>query len=145
MGGSIPTGMGGALSRQLTPVPSSGVAGAPSPADEREPTTFTRALLGQRLAEAVPWAHQTHVGSVSLLARAIPPGGPVGAVTFDMKLTLRTNNGTPDVPLTASPALEDALVGLWLRCRDKLGAGFRFVTAKFEPSSGPQANVTLEW
>lgn len=151
-----------ALRRLATPMPSSSTSPAsgwhappasvggpassiPASSGEREPTAATHAELGQRMFDAVPYMHQQHVGTVTLLARAVPPTGPIGSVSFDLKLTLRPSTGGADVHLQPTAALHDALVSLWMRCRDR-GAGYRFITARLE--NGPQGlvpHVVLEW
>lgn len=142
--GRQPTGAGPAVERPAGAARTPGSV-APPPG-EREPTAATQAEIGQRLADAVPWAHKTHVGAIHLLARAVPPSGPVGSVGLDLKISLRPSTGDPEVALSPTPALEDTLVSLWMRCRDQQGAGFRYLTARHEPSpSGPVTTVSLEW
>ncbi len=147
--GRLPTGAGApALGRVPTGAGQASASGsvAPPPGDEREPTAATQAEIGQRLVDAVPWAHKTHVGSIHLRARALPPGGPVGSVGFDLALSLRPSTGDPEVALASTPALEDTLVSLWMRCRDRHGTGFRYVVARHEPTpQGPTTTVSLEW
>ncbi|MGZ3456692.1 MAG: DUF6882 domain-containing protein [Polyangiales bacterium] len=116
------------------------------PSADREPTGATRAEIGQRLFEAVPYAQQSLVGVVSLVARAIPPSGPVGAVGLELRIVLKPSNGGPDVTLQPTAALHDALVSLWVRCRDRYGAAWKFASGRIE--QGPQGYSTafdLEW
>jgi hypothetical protein len=113
---------------------------------EREPTGATRAEIGQRLYEAVPYGQQSLVGAVTMIARAIPPSGPVGSVSFDLRIVLKPSNGAADVTLQPTAALHDALVSLWMRCRDRYGAAWKFASGRVE--HGPQGHSTtfdLEW
>lgn len=107
--------------------------------DETEPTGSTRADLGQRLFELIPYALQQQLGIVQLRATATPPSGPVGTVSMHSELSLTPAQGGPPIPLNASRALEDSLVALWIRCRDRQGP-FRFCTARLE--NGPQGFIT---
>ncbi|MBI2393152.1 MAG: hypothetical protein HYV09_26440 [Deltaproteobacteria bacterium] len=135
-------GPGGSLPASSVSAPASS---APAPSSEREPTAATHAEIAQRLFDVVPYIHQQHIGTITLLARAVPPTGPIGSVAFDLKLTLRPSTGGPDVHLQPTAALHDALVSLWMRCRDR-GAGYRFITARLE--NGPQGlvpHIVLEW
>jgi len=116
------------------------------PAGEREPTGATRAEIGQRMFEAVPYTQQGLVGTVTLVARAIPPSGPVGTVALELRIVLRPSNGQPDITLQPTAALHDALVSLWVRCRDKYGAAWKFANGRIE--HGPQGYSTtfdVEW
>jgi len=163
IGTPMPASSSPALRRMNTPMPSStpapsGWVGGSLPAsqqaplssvrpgpEDREPTLATRTEIGQRMFEAVPYMHQPQVGVVNLLARAVAPTGPVGTVALDWKITLRPANGGADVLLAPTAPLQDALVGLWNRCRDR-GAGYRFLTARMENGpSGLVTNVQLEW
>ena len=115
-------------------------------ADEREPTQATRQEIAQRLYEALPYIQQQQLGVLTMMARAIPPNGPVGSVGLDVRITLRPAHGGADVEIATTGALNDALVGLWMRCRERLGTPYRFVTAKLEQSpQGLVPNVSLEW
>jgi len=128
------------------PASSTPISSPSSSSDEREPTAQTRAELGQRLFEAVPYVYQQQLGTLTLLARAIPPNGPVGTVTFDVRLTLKPSTGGSEVQIAPTGALNDALAGVWMRCRDRQGGPFRFATGKLEPGpQGLQTNVVLEW
>ena len=134
---------------QRTPTPPPAVAKAPSAypqaSEEREPTLQTRAELGMRMAEVLTAVQQTQLGALNLLARATPPSGPVGAVGLDLRLTLRPGSG-PDLVLTPSAALHEALAALWLRCRDHQGGTFRFATVRLERGlQGLETTVHLEW
>ncbi len=118
----------------------------PSSLDDREPTTASRTEIGQRLYEAVPYGLRAELGHVDLVARAVPPSGPVGAVSIDVKLTLKPASGAADIPMQPSGGLQDALSSLWMRCRDRTGAGFRFATARLETTAmGLTTNVLLEY
>jgi hypothetical protein len=154
----IPANPAPALQRMNTPMPRSshtwGTQAGSMPAsstpissgDEREPTAHTRAELGQRLFEAVPYVHQQQLGTLSMVARAIPPTGPVGTVSLDVRITLKPSTGGPEVTIPSTGALNDALASLWMRCRDRHGSPYRFATAKLEPGpQGLQTNVFLEW
>ena len=117
-----------------------GLQRTPTGGDEAEPTGATRAEIGQRLFELVPYALQAQLGAVQLRAQATPPSGPIGTVTMRCELTLHpAQPGSAPVPLNPSHALEEALVGLWMRCRDRQ-APFRFASARFE--NGPQGFIT---
>jgi len=140
----------GSLPASSTPIsaPSSTISNPVSglSGEEREPTAQTRTELAQRLYEALPYVHQQQLGTLSMLARAIPPAGPVGTVSLDVRLTLRPSSGGPEVQIPPTGALNDALASLWMRCRDRQGGPYRFATAKLEPGpQGLQANVFLEW
>ena len=121
-----------ALARQQTPLPS-------DRPPEKEPTDASRAELGRLLYMNLTTSHQAELVSLNLLARANPPSGPVGSATVDARLTLKPRNG-PEQTLAASAALQDALVALWSRTRDRNGAPYKFLTARLEP--GPQGLVT---
>lgn len=169
---SIPQNPMPALTRQLTPMPRSshtwqaappataGVLPSTAPksstaksstpgsptSDEREPTRATRQEIAQRLYEALPYLHQQQLGVVTMMARAIPPNGPIGSVGLDVRITLRPAHGGADLEIATTGALNDALAGLWIRCRDRQGTPYRFVTAKLEQSpQGLVPNVSLEW
>jgi hypothetical protein len=141
-----PTPIPPALGRTPTPLPAlRRTPTAPAP-NEPEPTAATRAELGHRLFECVPYAIQPQIGVVVLLVRAHPPVGPVGTASVDVRLLLHPNDGGEDVPLGATPGLNDALVALWMRCRDREGNGYRFLTARFDASRGIAATtVGLEY
>jgi hypothetical protein len=132
---------------QATPAPTSSVVSAPaSSTPEREPTQATRQEIAQRLYEAVPYVHQQQLGSLTMMARAIPPNGPVGSVGIDVRITLRQAHGPGEVQIATTGALNDALVNLWMRCRDRMGTPYRFVTAKLEQTpQGLVPTVSLEW
>src|SRR5205823_197299 len=116
------------------------------PAEEREPTAATRAELGQKILEAVPFAQQAQLGLVNLLARAQPPSGPVGAVALDLRLTMKAAGADSDTLLQSPASLHDALAALWLRCRDRAGGGYRFATVRVERTpQGMTTQVFLEW
>jgi hypothetical protein len=121
-----------ALARQLTPMP------VDRPND-KEPTDATRAELGRLLYMNMTTSQQAELVTLNLVARASPPTGPVGSASIDARLTLKPRNG-PEQTLTASVALQEALVALWSRSRDRNGAPYRFVTARLE--TGPQGLVT---
>lgn len=107
--------------------------------DETEPTGATRADLGHRLFELVPYALQQQLGVIQLRAEATPPSGPVGSVGIRAEIILTPAQGGPPIPLNPSHALEDSLVALWMRCRDRQGP-FRVVSARLE--NGPQGFIT---
>ncbi len=146
---SIPPNPLPALSRQNTPMPRSGWQTAPSgPASstEAEPTRETRQQLAQRLYEALPYVHQQQLGVVTLMARATPPNGPVGSVSLDVRITLRPSHGGAELTIPTTAALNDALVALWMRCRDRNGTPYKFATAKLEQTpQGLVPHVSLEW
>lgn len=104
-----------------------------------EPTDWTKAELGTRIFELMTTSQQGELGSAHLLARAIPPVGPVGTVSFETKLVLRPSNG-PEVPLSASTALLESLAAVFARARERNGAAFQYLTARLEAS--PQGLVT---
>ena len=113
---------------------------APGAGPTQEPTERTRAEIAHRLYELVPPA-QTHlVGTIHLVARAMPPAGPVGSVALDLRVTLKPNDGGGELVLSPSGVLYDALIALWQRCREQNAAAFRFLTARLE--SGPQGMTT---
>jgi hypothetical protein len=115
-------------------------------AGEREPTGATRAEIGQRLFEAVPYAQQSLVGVVSMVARAIPPAGPVGAVSLELRIVLKPSNGGADITLQPTAALHDALVSLWMRCRERYGAAWKFANGRVEQGTqGHSITFDLEW
>jgi hypothetical protein len=122
-----------ALGRQLTPMP------VDRPSGDNEPSDATRAELGRLLYMNLTTSQQAELVSLNLVARASPPAGPVGSASVDARLTLKPRNGLEQT-LTASAALQDALVALWSRARDRNGAPYKFVTARLEP--GPQGLVT---
>jgi hypothetical protein len=156
---SIPPNPLPALGRQNTPMPRSGWQTGPSssmsspPAstssplpNEPEPTAATRQQIAQRLYEALPYVHQQQVGVVTMLARATPPNGPVGTVSLDVRITLKPNTGSAEIAVPTTGSLNDALVALWMRCRDKTGTPYRFATAKLEQTpQGLVPQVSLEW
>lgn len=154
----IPANPTPALQRVNTPMPRSShtwgsqpgsvpMSASPiTPGDEREPTAQTRAELGQRLFEALPYVHQQQLGTLSMVARAIPPSGPVGTVSLEVRLTLKPSTGGAEITIPSTGALQDALAALWMRCRDRFGGPYRFATAKLESGvHGLQTNVFLEW
>jgi len=152
----IPSTPAPALQRINTPLPRSSHTWGTQPAstisstapstDEREPTSQTRAELGQRLFEALPYVHQQQLGALNMVARAVPPSGPVGTVSLDIRLTLRPSTGGGEIQIAPTGALQDALAALWMRCRDRQGGPYRFATAKLESGvHGLQTNVFLEW
>lgn len=156
---NIPPNPVPALSRQNTPMPrsahtwqqggvpiqSSQVASTPQSSGDREPTAQTRQEIAQRLYEAVPYVHQQQLGVLTMMARATPPSGPVGTVLLDVKITLRSLSGA-EVQIATTGALNDALVALWMRCRERTGAPYRFATAKLEQTAqGLIPSVSLEW
>ena len=167
--GRVPTGQvssNPALSRQGTSPPISSPSGvppanpvstqsslpprspstAPSSTEEREPTAQTRLELGQRMLEAVPFPQQAQLGLLNLLARAQPPIGPVGAVSLDLRLTMKAAGADADTVMQSTAALHDALAALWLRCRDRAGGGYRFATVRVERTpQGMNTQVFLEW
>lgn len=157
---NIPANPLPALQRQLTPqarpliaapgsaAPGSVVPGsvAPGSTTEREPTEATRQEIAQRLYEAVPYVHQQQLGSLTMMARAIPPIGPVGSVALDVRITLRPAHAGAEVNIATTGALNDALASLWIRCRERGGTAYRFVTAKLEQTPrGLVPSVSLEW
>jgi hypothetical protein len=110
-----------------------------------EPTDATRAEVGQRMFETMTTSQQGELGTVNLMARATPPSGPVGSVGLDTRLILKPRNG-PEEALTGSAQLNDALVALWNRCRERNGMPFKFVSARLESSpQGLVTNVFLEF
>jgi hypothetical protein len=125
-----------ALARQLTPMPADSSRAA---ATEKEPTDATRAELGRLLYMNLTTSQQAELVSLNLVARANPPTGPVGSASVDARLTLKPRNG-PEQSLAASTALQDALVALWSRARERNGSPYKFLTARLEP--GPQGLVT---
>ncbi len=104
-----------------------------------EPTDVTKAELGTRIFEMMTTSQQGQLGAAHLLARAVPPVGPVGSVSFEIKLVLRPTHG-PEVPLTASTALHESLAAVFARARERNGAAFQYLTARLEAS--PQGLVT---
>ncbi|GAC1543559.1 MAG: hypothetical protein NVS3B10_07730 [Polyangiales bacterium] len=127
-----------ALGRQPTPMPSSRPL-------EKEPTDATRAEIGRLLTMNMTTSQQAEFGSVNLMARALAPAGPVGAASVEAKLILKPRSGL-DVALTPSAALQDALIALWSRCRERNGLPYRFVTARLESSGqGLLTHVFLEF
>jgi hypothetical protein len=104
-----------------------------------EPTDATRAEIGQRMFETMTTSQQGELGTVNLLARALPPSGPLGSVALETKIVLKPRNG-PEEALAGNPQLNDALVALWNRCRDRNGNPYKFATARLE--SSPQGLVT---
>ena len=115
-------------------------------ADATEPSDGTRAEIGQRIFELLTTSQQGALGQVNLMARALPQTGPVGSVQIDSRLILRPRDGIEQT-LVASPALQDALIALWLRCRDRAGTPYRFVTARLEKATpgGFATHVFLEY
>ena len=95
--------------------------------------------LGRLLYMNLTTSQQAELVSLALVARASPPVGPVGSASIDARLTLKPRNG-PEQTLAASTALQDALVALWSRSRDRNGAPYKFLSARLEP--GPQGLVT---
>jgi hypothetical protein len=114
-------------------------AAPPSDPHGAEPTEVSRNEIGLRIFEIMTTSQQGELGTAQLVARAVPPMGPVGAISIESRLVLRPRNG-PEQTLVASPALEDALVGLWNRTRERNGFPFKFATARLE--SSPQGLVT---
>ena len=110
-----------------------------------EPTDATRAEIGQRVFEIMTTSQQGELGTVNLMARALPPSGPVGSLALDTRLILKPLHG-PEQTLAASGPLNDALVALWNRCRERNGNPYRFVTARLETSpQGLMTHVFLEF
>ena len=128
-----------ALGRQLTPMPVSTSADRSSSSGDSEPSDATRAELGRLLYMNLTTSQQAELVALNLVARVTPPTGPVGSASVDARLTLKPRNGLEQT-LPASTALQDALVALWSRARDRNGAPYRFLTARLEP--GPQGLVT---
>jgi hypothetical protein len=104
-----------------------------------EPSNASRAEIGSRLIESLPYVQQSNFQSVTALVRAVPQPGGAG-VSLEIAVSVQPIGGG-HVPLPVTPALQGSLIALWHRCRERNGTPYRALRAHLE---GGATTIDLE-